>query len=250
MRELAEIADSDVRRRGLGGLAMLAAGGPAALANDVSTIAPLADRWRRAHASMPPQSMLTRDLRSTTAQLRTVGGQVWHLTTHLLSSPSARLQPDQRIDLQILRRELQRFDAAARDVEGPGESRLSDLSGQGSSGDGDGLPGPEECDGPEPAQVIAASVPLVIWWATIGLRLQLIDAVDELLWSAEQVADGKQHTVSVLIAAGRLFVPRREAAQSRAVLPSAARRRDASLQAEVGAHRPRGLFRELTGAAG
>lgn len=211
-RELAEIAFSDERRRGLGGLARLAAGGPAALANDVSTIAALADRWRRAHASMPPQSMLTRDLRSTTAQLRTVGGQVGHLTTHLLAAPSARLQTDQRIDLQILRHEVLRFDAAVRDVELAWRSRLSDLSGQGS---------PET----EVAFMDLKSSADRILQGDRGIRSTrelvrdhrsaagLLDAVDELLWSADQVARWHQHTVSVLIAAGRLFVPRQEAAR-------------------------------------
>ncbi|TDX04016.1 hypothetical protein EV647_2273 [Kribbella sp. VKM Ac-2566] len=212
MRELAELAASDVRRRGLGGLAVLAAGGPAALANDVSAIAPLADRWRRAHASMPPQSMLTRDLRSTTAQLRTVGGQVAHLTTHLLAAAPARLQPDQRIDLQIVRRELQRFDAAARDVGLAWRGRLSDLSGHGSpetevafldlkSAVDRNLRGDRG--------IRAARHQVRNHWAAAGL----IDAVDELLWSADQVARWQERAVSVLIARGRLFVPRRDAAQ-------------------------------------
>ncbi|WP_410790559.1 hypothetical protein [Kribbella sp. C-35] len=212
MRELAEIAASDVRRRGLGGIAMLAAGGPATLANDVSTIAPQADRWRRAHAAMPPQSMLTRDLRSTTVQLRTVCGQVWHLTTHLLAAASARLQPDQRMDLQILRRGLQRFDAPARDVELAWRGRLSDLSGLGS---------PET----EVAFLDLKSAVDSNLQGDRGIRSAaalvgnhraaagLIDAVDELLWSADQVARWQQHAVSVLIAAGRLFVPRQEAAR-------------------------------------
>lgn len=211
-RELAEIAFSDVRRRGLGGLALLAAGGPAVMANDVSTIAPLGDRWRRAHASMPPEGVLTRDLRCTTAQLRTVGGQVGHLTTHLLAAPSVRLQPDQRINLQILRRELQGFDAAARDVEGAWRSRLSDLSGQGS---------PET----EMAFLDLKTAVDRNLQGDRGIRsardlvgnhraaAALIDSVDELLWSADQVARWQMHTVSVLIASGRLFVPRRDAAR-------------------------------------
>ena len=249
MRELAEIAGSDVRRRGLGGLAMLTAGGPATLANDVSTIAPLADRWRRAHASTPPQSMLTRDLRSTTAQLRTVGGQVGHLTTHLLAAPSARLQPDQRIDLQILRHELQRFDAVARDVELAWRSRLSDLSGQGS---------PET----ELAFLDLKSAMDRNLQGDRGRRSAgdlvgnhrtaavLIDAVDELLWSADQVARSQDHAVSVLIACRASLRSTPRGGASRAVLPAPAGWRDASVASEVGAHRPRELFQPADRPAG
>ncbi|TDD18468.1 hypothetical protein E1218_25915 [Kribbella turkmenica] len=41
---------------------------------------------------------------------------------------------------------------------------------------------------------------------------QVIDVVDEMLWAAEQTCRHQQNTVDWLIGAGRIFVPRREAA--------------------------------------
>jgi hypothetical protein len=211
MKELELIAEADVRRAGLGGLGLLAAGGPAALASSVSRVGPLAARWERAHASVATASALTRELRSTTAQLRTVGGQVWHVATHLLSSPSAGLEAGQRFDLQVIRTALRGFDAGTRHVARAWRRRLCDLNGQGNSLSDvaflDLKDSIEELlrDGygrsrPDPVRSHRSAV-------------QLIDAVDELLWSAEQVARHQQHTVDRLIAAGRLFVPRHEAAQ-------------------------------------
>lgn len=129
MRELADIAGSDVRRTGLGGLAGLAAGGPAVLADARSMIGPAAARWERAHALMPPAAVLTRDLRSTTAQLRTVGGYVCHLATSLLSAPASGLDARERRDLKVIISELRGFGASAGRVESTWRRRLSDLSG-------------------------------------------------------------------------------------------------------------------------
>jgi len=78
---------------------------------------------------MPPAAVLTRDLRSTTAQLRTVGGYVWHLATRLLSAPASGLDADQRLDLKVIMSELRGFGASVGRVEGTWRRRLSDLSG-------------------------------------------------------------------------------------------------------------------------
>lgn len=212
MKELEQIAQADVRRTGLGGLGLLAAGGPAALASSVLRIAPLAARWERAHTSVAAAGVLTRELRSTTAQLRTVGGQVWHIATQLLSSPSAGLDASHRLDLQIIRRALRGFDAGALHVETGWRRRLSDLRGPTNSLDevafGDLKDAIDELlrddHGPRSPRDLAMSH---------RTASELIDAVDELLWSAERVARHQQQTVTVLIASGRLFVPRREAAQ-------------------------------------
>ena len=168
--------------------------------------------WERAHASVAAASVLTRDLRSTTAQLRTVGGQVWHVATHLLSSPSAGLEPGQRFDLQTIRTALRGFDAGTVHVERAWRRRLSDLNGQGNSLDEVAF---RDLKDPidellRDGHRLRSPRDLV---TSHRSAVQLIDAVDELLWSAEQVARHQQHTVTWLISAGRLFVPRREAAQ-------------------------------------
>lgn len=74
MEALERLAQSDVRRSGLGTLAGLATGSPSVAADDLSLLARSAARWERAHGSIAPLTLLTRDLRSTTAQLRTVCG--------------------------------------------------------------------------------------------------------------------------------------------------------------------------------
>lgn len=94
MAELESLARSDVRRVGLGALGGVTAGGPSAPVDDLSLLSRYAARWERAHQSMPPRTMLTRDLRSTTAQLRTVCGHVWHLADQTLAAPSADLVAD------------------------------------------------------------------------------------------------------------------------------------------------------------
>ena len=211
MAELEQIAGADLRRTGLGGLSVLAAGGPG-LTNSQLMVAPLAARWERAHSAVDERSVLTREIRSTTAQLRTVGGQVWHIATHLLSSPYAGLDVVQRRDLQVIRRALRVFDSQSQLVERAWRRRLSDLGGPANSPDeaafldlkdsmdellrdNDGLRSPRDLVGNRRSAVV------------------LIDAIDELLWSAKQVAWHQQRTVRWLIAAGRLFVPRHEAAQ-------------------------------------
>jgi hypothetical protein len=210
MSELGEIADADIRRTGLGGLAGLAAGGPALLGGEWSMVASAAVRWERAHASIPPQTVLTRDLRSTTAQLRAVGGFLGYMVSDLLSSPSAGLDAGERQTLLSVRHELQGFAVSARGVERAWRRRLSDLSGlsdsPGEEGfldlrssflhvlrDGQGLRGASDL---VPDRRAADRV---------------FDVVDEVLWTTAQVAEHLQGTATWLIEAGRLFVPRSEA---------------------------------------
>lgn len=173
-------------------------------------IAPLAARWERAHASVGPENVLSRDLRSTTAQLRTVGGQVWHLATHLLSSPSAGLAAGERLDLQTIRRAMRRFDSGSFLVDRLLRRRLSDLHG------------PTSSLGEAAFQDLKDSFDDLLR-DDRGLRsprdlapnhrsaVKLVDAVDELLWSAERVSRRQLDTVNWMIAGGRLFVPRHEA---------------------------------------
>jgi hypothetical protein len=209
MAELEEIVGADVRRAGLGGLAGLAAGGPALL-GEWSMVASAAVRWERAHASVPPQAVLTRDLRSTTAQVRTVGGFVAYLAGDLLSSKSAGLGAGERHALLSIRSELQGFAVRAGGVERAWRQRLSDLSGLSDS------PG-------EAAFLYLRSSSLHLLGDDRGLRRprelipdrraadRVIDVVDEVLWATTQVTEHLQDTTKWLIGAGRLFVPRGEA---------------------------------------
>lgn len=208
MHELVDLARSDLRRTGLGGLAVLAAGGPAVLADDRLMIAPAAARWERAHASMPPEAVLTRDLRSTTAQLRTVGGYVWQVANHLLSAPTAALDAGQRLDLKVIRSELQSFGASVGRVESIWRRRVSDLSGQSDS------------QGEVAFLDLKGAVDRVLrddrargLVSDHRTAAEFLDVADELLWCTEQVSRHQQRAVSWLIGAGRLFVPRHEAAR-------------------------------------
>ncbi|TDD18469.1 hypothetical protein E1218_25920 [Kribbella turkmenica] len=131
--ELADLAGADVRRAGLGGLAGLAASWPAAQAGDLQAVATAAARWERTHASVPPQTVLTRDLRSTTAQLRTVVSIARYLVTSLLSAPNAGLDRATRHSLLTVGSELLSFELSARGVQQAWRRRLSDLSGSSQS---------------------------------------------------------------------------------------------------------------------
>lgn len=210
MEELSELADADVRRTGLGGLGGLAASWPAALTGDLPMVTTAAARWERAHASVPARTVLTRDLRSTTAQLRNVVGIASHLVAGIMSVPYARLDAGQRHDLLSIRRELHGFGASASGVQQAWRRRLSDLSG------------PSESPGEIAYVELKAAVDRFLRDGG-GIRdadglardrqvaVQLIDVVDELLWAAEQVCRHQQSAVDWLIGAGRIFVPRKDA---------------------------------------
>ncbi|NIK61309.1 hypothetical protein [Kribbella shirazensis] len=209
--ELAVLADADVRRAGLGGLAGLAASWPTALVGDLSAVAAAAARWERAHASETPQTVLTRDLRSTTAQLRTVVSVARHLVTSLLSAPNAGLDRATRHSLLTVSSELQGFEASSQGVQAGWRRRLADLSGPSQS------PGEEAYV--ELKQAVDSALRTGNRFRDAGdlapnprAAAQLIDVADELLWAAEQICRNQQSTVEWLIRAGRIFVPRREAA--------------------------------------
>jgi hypothetical protein len=124
--------------------------------------------------------------------------------------PSAGLDARERLDLQTIRRAMGRFDSGSFLVDRLLRRRLSDLNG------------PTSSLGEVAFQDLKDSVDDLLR-DDRGLRsardlapnhrsaVQLIDAVDELLWSAEWVARRQLDTVNWMIAAGRLFVPRQEA---------------------------------------
>jgi hypothetical protein len=210
--ELETLVQADARRAGLGPLGRLAAAGPPAPVDELSSIARTATRWARAHDSTPPMSLLTRDLRSATAQIRTICGYVSHLVDQLLTGPAADLDAGQQLDLKILKAGLRSSDDGGMRVARSWRHRLSDLSGQGDTageiafGDLRGaLDDVVRRDGRllSPAELVRSR----------RIAVGLLDAVDELVWSTDRVARYQQHAVGELIRAGRLFVPRHQAAK-------------------------------------
>jgi hypothetical protein len=209
--ELADLADADIRRAGLGGLARLAASWPASPAGGLPAVATAAARWERAHASVPPQMVPTRDLRSTTAQLRTAVSIARYLVTSVLSAPKAGLDRATRHSLLTVRSELHSFEVSALGVQGALRRRLSDLSGPSQSpGEAAYVELREAVDG-----VLRVEGRMRDAGGLVPNRrtaAQMVDVVDELLWAAEQICRHQQDSVDWLIGAGRIFVPRREAA--------------------------------------
>ena len=79
--------------------------------------------------AVPPQSLLTRDLRSITGQLRATCGYVWHLTDQVLASPYSGLKPRQQIDLRVLKAVMRAAESGALAIAESWRRRLSDLGG-------------------------------------------------------------------------------------------------------------------------
>jgi hypothetical protein len=207
MTELEQFVQSDERRAGLGLLGGLAAGGSPMAANDHASLARAAVRWQQAHESASPTMLLTRDLRSMTAQMRTACGYAWHLADHLVSA-GRRLGFDPSVDrhLKSLARTLGNFEANAARVARCWQRRLSDVNGHST------MPGE------------LAFLDLSVVFNQLArpndhlLRPQdlvpdertaicLLDVLDELVHSAERVARVQQRAVARLIMTGRLYVP-------------------------------------------
>ncbi|WP_133799477.1 hypothetical protein [Kribbella caucasensis] len=212
MVEFEMLARSDVRRAGLGALGCLTAGAPSAPADALSSLARSAARWERAHASAAPLTLLTRDLRSATAQLRTVCCYTSHLAAHLLAAPTADLDAGQQLDLKTLEAGLRAFEDGAIRVAMSWHRRLSDLSGQSNTpGEIASLDLQAALDrAVRPEGRLLRPEELV---PNRRIAMGLLDAMDELVWSADQVARKQQYAVAGLILEGRLFVPRHEVAK-------------------------------------
>ncbi|MEU0094853.1 hypothetical protein [Kribbella sp. NPDC006257] len=213
MRQLKKPIDPDVRYVGLGSLGELRAGGPPEADDEISMLARHAARWERADDAVPPQSLLTRDLRSTTGQLRAACGYVWHLTDQVLASPYSGLKPRQQLDLRVLKAVIRAAESGALAIAESWRRRLSDLGGV------TDLPGElafielkaalDSVLQPE-GELLTASE--LITKPADGPRF--LDVIDELVWSAEQVSRRQAGAVATLIRDGRLFVPRRELVQA------------------------------------
>jgi hypothetical protein len=87
MTELEMIAQAAGSSGGLGTLAGLTAASPPIPIDELSSISRAAAQWQHAHELSDTTALLTRDLRSITAQLRTVSGYAWHIANSLFLSP-------------------------------------------------------------------------------------------------------------------------------------------------------------------
>jgi hypothetical protein len=168
-----------------------------------STVMRLAAGWRMAHEATSPHLLLTRDLRSTTGQLRTLSGYVRHL---------AALLPYDSAELRALRAALAGADGAAVRVARCWRSRLSDVNGRSDS---------------EAETAFFSVLDALRGWLRDGDRLRrrdevsadersairVVETIDEVIHAIHRVARIQQVGVPWLVTAGRLFVPRFELAR-------------------------------------
>lgn len=197
---------------GLGGLRDLATDRPQYGTDDLSELAWMAARWERAHLDTDPHTLLTRDLRSGTSQLRTICGYAWHLTDCIAAvTDDLGLDTQQQLDLARLKEALRAFDTAAARVARSWQRRLSDIGGQ------SGTPGEvafldlksafdaflrSEGDLLTPQQLIPHH----------RQAMAALDALDEIAESAARLARFQQGAVDDLIRNGYLFIPVRDIA--------------------------------------
>jgi hypothetical protein len=207
---------------GLGGLRNLATNLPQYGTDDLSLLAWMAVRWERAHLDVEPHTLLTRDLRSGTSQLRTICGYAWHLTDCITSmAEEVGLDAQHQVDLARLREALRAFDTASARVTRSWQRRVSDVGGQ------SGMPGEVAFLDLRSAidAVLRSEDDLLPPRELIPHRRQAmaaLDALDELVDAAARVARFQQFAVDDLIRAGSLFIPRRD--MSSRVLPHYSRR--------------------------
>ncbi|MEV0792594.1 hypothetical protein [Kribbella sp. NPDC050459] len=190
----------------IGALGKVATRLPPAAVDQPSRVILLAARWQSTHDATTPASVLSRDLRSTTAQLRTVIGYCLHLADLLRKrDPTARAPRD-------LLQALHTAGAATQRVTSSWRTRVSDTGGR--------------SDGAAEASFVELLHALRAWMAD-GERLKgpralfvdsrslavVQDVIDELMNSAFRVATVHQETVAWLVQGGRLYVPKVELAK-------------------------------------
>ncbi|MEV4267728.1 hypothetical protein [Kribbella sp. NPDC049584] len=205
LAELEFLSESGVSEIGaLGGLATRL---PPYPVDELSHISRLAAAWQVAHEATSPRTMLTRDLRSTTAQLRTVAGYLTHIAGLLQTAEGGRSD-----ELGSLAENLRSVAAADARVGMAWRSRLSDVSGR--------------SDGAAELSFVHLLSALQRWLRD-GDRLKRRDevvpdaesagrireVVDELAHSGHRVASHHEESVWFLIQAGWLFVPKFELAK-------------------------------------
>jgi hypothetical protein len=204
MTELREISEGFGQHSELGALRTLTAGSPPIATDATSWISRAGVRWQQAHELTDGASLLTRDLRSITAQVRTVSGYAWHIAGCLLQSP---VRPDEHLEaLKGVMFGLRSAQADAQRSARSWQRRLSDIGGQSS------LPGEVAFK-----DLLAALdqrlkrdgelVPPRELVTTREIFASMLDALDELIYSTHRVAQLQEHATDALIARGRLFVP-------------------------------------------
>lgn len=207
---------------GLGTLRNLTTSHPRYGSDDLSQLAWTAARWERAHLDIESHTLLTRDLRSITSQLRTAGGYTMHLAGCIAAAAQGvGLDPQSEVELGQLRVALLSFDAGASKVARSWQRRLSDISGQ------SGVPG-------EAAFLdLKATFDVILRPEGGRLSAQVLiphrrqavaalDALDEVVDAAARVARFQQFAVEDLIRRGALFIPRWDMASK--ILPYYSRR--------------------------
>ncbi|MGC4939893.1 hypothetical protein [Kribbella sp. DT2] len=193
----------------LGALGGLTAGMPATGTKIWEQIAYTAAHWERLNDEVPARSLLTRDLRSVTAQIRTAAGHGRYLVRAVGSSAERLGFGDATIlRLRTANTALRRSDASSIRTAAAWSRNVSDLGGVTT------LPGDvafgelhdavrRAIGGPGGALRPAEELIPDRW--TAGA---LLEAVDELVHSSHQVALMQRRAVFDLVMAGRLFIPR------------------------------------------
>ncbi|GAB3823074.1 hypothetical protein GCM10028799_38920 [Kribbella italica] len=198
--------------QGLGALGGLTTGMPAIGADTFEQIAYAAAQWQRLHEEIPVQDMLTRDLRSMTAQVRTAASHARYLIRAVgTCAPHVGLGDAAVAKLRTATTALHRSDEASMRTAAAWNRHVSDLGGI-TSLPGEfaftelhsairrtvGLPGGALRP---PAELVPDR-----WTAIAVLR-----ATDELVHAAHRVAAMQKRAVFELVVARRLFVPRIQA---------------------------------------
>jgi hypothetical protein len=195
--------------RVLGPLGGLTAGMPATGNKIWERIAYAAAHWERLNGEVATRSLLTRDLRSVTVQIRTAAGDGRYLiravgaAAERLGFGSATMNRLRRASTA-----LRRSDASSIDTAAAWSRNLSDLGGATT------LPAERAFSElhdavrrtiGRPAGGLRPIEELIPDRWTAGA---LLEAADELVHSTHQVALMQQRAVVDLVIAGRLFVPR------------------------------------------
>ncbi|WP_433018096.1 hypothetical protein [Kribbella sp. CA-294648] len=210
MAQLERVVAAGRNSPGLGAIRNLTTTRPRHGTDRWSEVAWLAVRWERAHQDIAPATLLTRDLRSVTSQLRTVSGYAWHLA-ECVESVAGDFESQVPFVLGRLKKALRAFDAGAARVSRSWQRRLSDVGGQ------SGTPGEVAFLDLKAAfeALLRPSGDLLVPQDLVpdGRRaLEALDTLDELVDAAARVARFQQFAMNDLIYSGTFFVPRRDVA--------------------------------------
>ncbi|MEU4193610.1 hypothetical protein AB0E69_17050 [Kribbella sp. NPDC026611] len=187
----------------IGALLGLATTLPHAPVDEQSRVILLAAHWQSTHDATHPGGVVSRDLRSTTAQLRTVIGYCLHLT-HLMTQSASNSEAAGEVE-----QALRAAGAITQHVPYLLRTRVSDVGGRSDAA---------------PEAAFVELLQALRGWLSDGQRLKgrrellpdcravetASDVIDELIHAAVRVAEVQQNTVAWLILHGRLFVPKPE----------------------------------------